>query len=76
MRENAKHPLTWWQVAAHMDRQSLELLLMFYIIPIFLVFNHTTDDITHFAAGWWMKTGLKGDFCLLRAPTVLEKDLF
>lgn len=59
-----------------MDRQSLELLLLLYIVPIILVFNHTTDDITHFAAWWWMKTGLKGDFFLLRAPTVLEKDLF
>ena len=76
MRENANHPVTWWQLAAHMDSQPLELLLLLYIVPILLIFNHTTDHITHFAAGWRIKAGLEGDLCFLRAPTVLKEDLF
>ena len=76
MRENAKHPLAWWQVTAHMDRQSLKLLLLLQVVPIVLVFNHKTYHIAHYTAGWWMKAGLKGDICLSGAPTVLEEDLF
>ena len=51
-------------------------IFLLYIVPVVLIFNHSTDNITYFTAGWWIKTCLERDLFFLRAPTILEKDLF
>ena len=58
-----------------MDRQSLELLLLLYIVPVVLVLDHAAEHVAHHAAGWRVEAGLEGDLRLPGTPALLEEDL-